>query len=211
VLAIIAFVAIPASFGISAVSTQLVDFVLGQKWNEAAPIIALLAFYGGIFAIQTNSGSVFNAVGKPHLIAGLGGLNVVFLLGFAIPLGYQFGAMGVAVALTLSVSISVPFVFFFVCRSISASTTSVIGVLWRPVVSSSIMYGCVNYLEQLLLSDTNLKSGGMLFILVLTGVLVYAISTLALWWLSGKPASADYRLIKIMFEKIRHHAMNATD
>ena len=203
----LAFVALPASFGISAVSTPLVDFVLGDKWHEAAPLIAVLAFYGGIFALQTNSGSVFNAVGKPHLIAFLGAINVFFLLAFAIPLGYQFGTMGVAVALTLSVSINAPVVFFCVCRVISAA--SVIGVLWRPFISSAGMYGCVAYLERLLVSDTNINSGATLLILVVIGVLVYATLAFALWSLGGKTASAEYRLVMATLERIRYQKRNA--
>jgi PST family polysaccharide transporter len=201
VLAIVAFVALPAGFGISAVAAPLVDIFLGSKWVGAVPLVQVLAIFGAVNAIQTNSASVFNAKGKPYLIALMEMITVALLLGASIPLGAMYGPIGVSLGYLAAFTIAAPITFCVVCREIESGLWGVVNVLWRPIAGSCVMYGVVTQVRNWLTTQA-LGAFEMLLSLVLVGAVVYAIVTSILWWIAGKPVSAEYRLGTLALRKI---------
>ena len=202
VLAIVAFVAIPASFGISATSDLIVDVFLGERWANAAPLVAMLAIFGGLNAIQTNSGSVFNARGKPYLISFVALVNVVLLLGSCIPLALKFGPAGVAAGYVGSYLVLAPLTYYMVYREVQAGFRDHLKILWRPALASLIMFGVVGYVRQLIDARESLSSIEQLAILVITGACTYAAVALVLWYGSGRPRSPEYRLGLAVLRKL---------
>lgn len=201
VLAIVALVALPAAFGISAIATPLVDLFLGDKWADAAPLIALLAVFGGISALQSNSASVFFARGKPHLVSVVALCNIGLLLGSAIPLAIAYGPIGVAFAYVGSYSLVAPVAFYLVTREVGSGLAAVGGVLWRPILACSVMYAAVRYTNSLLMPES-LAVAGRLTVLVAVGAVVYASFVILLWLLAGRPGSAEYRLSAAALRKL---------
>lgn len=203
VLAVVALLAFPASLGISAVAEPLVAMILGEKWAAAAPLIAILAIFGGINAIQTNSSSVFHARGKPHLITVAGTINVAVLLILAIPMAIAFGPTGVAVAYVCAITIIAPVTFFLVCREIELGPTKLISVLWRPLLAGIGMYGAIHLLDDYVSESWSLGPPALIGILVPAGALIYVVFSLILWRLVGQPKSADYRLTLVALRKLQ--------
>lgn len=202
VLAVIALLLLPASLGLSAVARPLVDVFLGDKWTAAAPLIAVLGIYGGVYAIQTNSASVFNAIGKPYLVAFLMLVNIVMLLGACIPLAFAFGPLGVSAGYLISCVLLAPATFYFVCRETSIRFADLAGVLWRPAVSSLVMYVVIGYVSSILAAK-NVASIAMLGALIPLGAAVYSASVVLLWFIAGRPMSAENRLVLIALRRIR--------
>jgi lipopolysaccharide exporter len=200
VLAVIALVAFPAGLGVSAIAHPLVDLLLGDKWAAAAPLVAVLAVFSGIQTLQANSGVVFNALGKPYLNTLLGVMNATLLLSASIPLAANLGSMGVAAAYLGTFALQAPLNFYFVCRETDVTAVDLLGVLWRPICATIVMYASVSYLAELLPHYDSLST---VLILALSGVVTFVAVALVLWSISGRPNSAEYRLASVVARKMR--------
>lgn len=199
VFALIAFVTLPAAFGISAVAAPLVDVLLGDNWTAAGPLVALLAIFGAVNALSSNNSSVFNAVGKPYIIAAMGLANVSVLLTASITLAVEYGPLGVAAAYVGTSIILAPLGFYLVAKELELKGRDFVRVAWRPLICSMLMYGALFYLGQRLAGTNPFATLG---ILLLAGALFYPACSLALWVLCGRPPSAEYRLIGWAFDKL---------
>ena len=74
--------------------------------------------------------------------------------------------------------------------------------IWRPVVASAIMVGGVHGVRQIVITmmyGSSIEVGAM----VVTGVIVYIVVLLGLWWGAGKPEGIESRLLTIAFETIK--------
>ena len=203
VLAIIAIFALPIGLGISAVSTPLVDLVLGDQWRASAPLIVILAVYGALSAVQTNTGSVFNAIGKPQLITLVGTLNIALLLPLSIGLALRQGTVGVAIAYALTSAVIAPVTFFFIARELQVSLRDFLTVFWRPLVASVTMYAVVRALMTELQLDSMSSSAAALATLVPAGIVVYSGVVLALWSITRSADAVETRLLNLLVRRIK--------
>jgi lipopolysaccharide exporter len=206
VLVVIAAIALPAALGIASVAAPLVNVFLGAKWTDVVPIVSILAVYDGVTSLQANTGAVFNALGKPHLATKIGTVDTLVLLASSIILVTQFGAIGVAWAYLGTVLIRTPFVFWYVGREIQARIHDYWTALWRPSVCSLLMYAVVRGLATL---TAEWPSWVQLFVLSMSGAAFYVLAMIALWILSGRPPSADYRLAMTLLSKLRLNGASA--
>lgn len=203
VLSITAVVALPAGLGMAVVATPLVDVVLGERWSSAAPIIGVLAIYASLNALQTNTGSVFNAIGKPHIITVVGLSNTFLLIAAAIPLAINYGPLGVTAAYLGSNLAIAPLTFYFVCRETRLPCRELLTVIWAPLACSLIMYVTVKVFAIKLEASSSIGSALLLAALVALGIFVYSSLMLAVWLLRGRPTTAEYRLAMLIMEKVR--------
>ena len=202
VLALIAVIAVPAGFGIAAVASPLVDLVLGSKWAGAAPIVGILAVYGGINAIGANTGYAFNAIGKPHLNTWIGVLNAVGLLTSAILLALAYGPVGVAIAYLGTALFITPVIYWHAGRELQLRYRAFPLVLWRPILCSALMYLFIQHVDALLVNAGH-ESWAELAILVPLGAALYAILMCLFWVMAGRPRSAEYRVAMMAISKLR--------
>lgn len=203
-LAVIALCALPAGFGIGAIAVPLIDLFLGAKWAAAAPLVGILAIFGALHALHTNSGSIYNAIGKPHLITLTGVCNIVVLVAASLILVQRYGVIGIGVAYLGTSILLTPFNFFVLCRQIGLSARGLIGVLWRPIAASLIMYAGITYTDSVLAASVTLNSLVRLAILIPEGALIYILALSSLWFVIGRPASAaEYRLALLVWGKAR--------
>src|SRR5699024_10694791 len=86
VIRILSFFAFPVFWGISSISPDLVDVVLGQRWEPAVIPLQLLSLVMPIRMIAHGSGGPLGAIGKPHI----GTLNVLIAL-VAMPPAFFIG------------------------------------------------------------------------------------------------------------------------
>lgn len=209
VLTVIAAIALPAGFGIAAVATPLVDVFLGDKWAQVAPIVSILAIFGGISSLHSNTGSLFNAIAKPHLITVIGVIDISVLVTSSIILAMHFGPLGVAVAYLGTALLRTPLVFWYVGRETQLKARALSAALWRPTVCSLFMYAAVQQLA-MLAPIGDFKSWVQLIVLALVGAAVYLTTMLGLWLMAGRPTSADYRLVTAMLARLRSNGHQPT-
>jgi len=94
---VLTLIGMPFCLGVAASAQPLVEVVLGPKWAETAPVIALLGFAMPLMMLQVLFGPATNAAGQPGIytktsIAGAVLLPVAFLI------GVHWGATGIAIA-----------------------------------------------------------------------------------------------------------------
>jgi len=89
-LQIIALVSFPAMTLIAINADWIVKIIFGHKWDEAVPIIEVLAFAGAIQSVSQPAGVVFKSIGKPEIGIYLAPIRALLVV-VAIVLGALLG------------------------------------------------------------------------------------------------------------------------
>lgn len=200
VLRAVAVFALPAAFGLSAVAEPLIAVALGSKWLEAGPIVAVFALYGGINAIQTNTGSVFNARAKPYMITYIGTLNIAILVALSISLVLEYGVIGIAYAFLATSVLTAPVTYYYVCREVQLPLTKLIGTLFAPMMCSALMYLATKALIVQL--APGMHPAGLLAVLIPAGAALYGVMMVGIWYLGGRPHNVEYRVLLLLYRKL---------
>jgi O-antigen/teichoic acid export membrane protein len=202
VTGMIAMLAVPAGIGLAAVANPLVAVMLGEKWTEAGSLIEILAFYGIIGALQTNIGSVFIAIGKPHLLTLTTFIYVAVLFPLMIIGTFKFSVTGAAWAFLITALINMPINIGITAYKLKLSVIGFINVVWRPLFASGLMFYLVRTtVDTLKHSSVQVHDSLILVIGMLAGVLVHIVALFILWVLSGKPNGAERELL----DRVKQH------
>jgi O-antigen/teichoic acid export membrane protein len=175
----------PAGLGIAAVAAPLVTLVLGPRWLEAIPLIQILGVYGAIASMGTNTGAALLALGRPRALTSLAAMRLALLIPAVIWATNSFGVQGTAWAVLAVTCFMTPINFLSLLPVLKVGIGQFLGVLWRPIVASSIMFFAVEVSLQLLSSAGISNSLVGLAVGAGTGVVSYTIIVVLLWQLSG--------------------------
>lgn len=164
-------VVFPAFLGLAAISTEIVDVLLGPAWSQAAaPMAILLA--GGAVAIATSYCENALLVLQRRLwIVGLRTLFILVLVGGLLLFG-KYGPPAIAAASLAACIIQNGAAAYLVSRATPYSFTSYAQTIGAPLALSIAMLGLVHLLRQL--NDlAQLSSLERLPILIAAGALFY--------------------------------------
>jgi len=196
VIGLIAAIALPAAVGLIAVSDRTVALLLGPNWLDAIPLIQLLSLAGSIQVLRTNTYAVYLSVGVPRYQVAINAVHVGLLAVLMLVLVPSRGAGGAAISYLAAMACMVPLDLYLVCRILGLRRSSVLAVIWRPVLAAGLMYAAVWAVSgDIPPSLGNLVRGGELLMLMLLGAAVYVVALAALWMMSGRPATAERVLI----------------
>ena len=192
VLSMIALLVLPAGAGITVTADLLVPVVLGPNWSDAVILIQLLALYGVCIAVQTNTGIMFVALGKPEILTALAGGYLVVLFPSMVWLTLQHGALGAALAVAGSALLFLPINYYVLLSRIELRISSVLAVFWRPASATAFMVCIVKVIEwQLTNAGEPLAPLLQLLLLIAAGAFSYSVILFSLWWLVNRPAGAE--------------------
>ncbi len=167
---LLAFVTFPVFFGISAISPQITNVILGRKWEDAALPLAVLSL-----------GMLLRPIGflVPSFLIGTGQFvaslkNVAFasvLMPSAFFIGSHWGLLGVCGAWVVAYPVN----FMNLFRRVSGVTDTSVGSLIRPLLSplvgSLVMYVVVQMARLAL--PTGVGPASSLILLILIGAVAY--------------------------------------
>lgn len=102
---LIAMVSFPAMTLLAFNAEPVIQFMFGDKWNDAIPIVEILCFAGAVQSISQLGDVIFSSIGKPQLNIYFGLVRTGFTAG-AIIFGSFYGVLVVAWLLLLSKLIS---------------------------------------------------------------------------------------------------------
>jgi lipopolysaccharide exporter len=192
-MSFIAVLAVPAVVGLAATASLVVAVLLGEKWAAAAPVVTLLAFYGITQVLVSNSGAALMALGKVRQIVWMNTFHVVLLISALLLLTPGHGAIGAAGAIVTAGLISLPVSLVLIVRHVGLRLQDLLGVIWRPLIASIIMYFSMEVLRPAAGWTYTSSAGALpaLAVEVLGGALVYVTSLYILWILSGRPLGAE--------------------
>lgn len=195
VAGMIALIAMPICAGIAAVAEPLVLIMLGGKWQEAGPLIRILAIYGLLGALLTNTGAACIAVGKPKLITAVAVVQTLILIPLLV-IGTKWGGvMGAAWACLFTGALAFPLGVAVTLKTINLKFKAYVQTIWRPVSAACGMYLLVNTYLALTVPGTQAMLLLQLLSAVSLGALAYIGMTLTLWKLTGSPRGAEKAML----------------
>lgn len=200
VISVIGAFAMPAGAGIAAIAPLLVPLALGPQWLDAIPLIQILAFYGVLIALQTNTLYVYIALGEPRTASLLNALHVALLIPALIWLTTQAGPVGAAWACLLVTVITTPVNVAVLVRRLDLRIRDLLSPLWRPLLAAALMFGVVRVIvaapEGAPPSGVGLLAlGGHLGLAVVIGATSYALLLWLLWLACRRPPGIERELI----------------
>lgn len=201
----VAFITVPACLGISAISQLIVPVLLGEKWMAAVPVVTLMGFSAAIGALQSNTAPLYEGLGKPSIVTYLTSLRIAVFLPALIIGTTKLQEVGAGMSFVLTELIMLPVTFWVVTKIIDLKVLDLIRAVYRPIISSAIMFYFLFYLFVPLVITSRdiykiLWSSGLIFL----GIAIYALSIIILWLLAGRPeGSAEYILYNTVKKALR--------
>jgi len=162
-------------------------------------LIQWLGLFGILRACTSNIGSIYLALGRPRIIAGLALVTIAVMTPILILLLPVHGALAAAWALLAASGIGLPLNFWLLRKLLHLRMSAVMQVIWRPLVASLLMAAAVSAARWVPLENRVID----LFADVMLGVVVYIGSTMMLWWLSRSPAGGESMLLQAIAGKLK--------
>ena len=187
-LGMITLLILPVGIGIACVAEPLVQALLGERWLQAIPLIAILAISGAIGATQTNNASVWLALGRPHEVAIVQSCYLLVLFPTLYLCLRRYGVEGAGYAYLAAQLVDVVMEMRTTRRLLGFGWEQVGKTVWRPLVAVGVMYVAVRQLDQALAPTTAWLRLG---IDALAGATIYTATVTLLWHLSARPDSAE--------------------
>lgn len=133
---ICATVAIPIALVLGLCAPELVPLLYGPQWAPSVPLVQVLLVASVIRPIWENYHIVFVATGRPVNTIVMASIQLVFLVGIAIPLTNWQGALGTALAAVIAMCISVAIGHWQLRAIVDVRIGSTFGI---PMVAASIV------------------------------------------------------------------------
>jgi O-antigen/teichoic acid export membrane protein len=150
VVSTISLITLPVGVGLAAVSEFAVPVALGEKWRLAIPLVSMLAIYGTIKALGSNTAYIFLALKRPWLLLTLGVTESVILVPVLIFGVREYGLLGACWAYLIAVGVVAPIAYGLALALLKTSVGSLLAGVWRPFVSAGIMLLAVSEAKRLL-------------------------------------------------------------
>lgn len=149
---IIMLAGIPFCLGLSAASESVVEVVLGQKWIETVPVIAILGLAMPFMCLHVLFGPAVCAAGRPGIDTFVRMLGAA-ILPIAFYVGIQWGVNGLAAAWVVSYPVLTAVSAFWVLPVLGVRPRELIEAISGPVMAGVAMYLVVKALAMLIPHD----------------------------------------------------------
>jgi O-antigen/teichoic acid export membrane protein len=162
---------IPAMVGLAIVAPEFVDLVLGDKWQQAVPLIQILAWVGLLQSLQSLNSSILQARDRTQTLFGY---SVVALVASAAGFigGLHWGVVGVAAGYSVACTFVEPFYTYLTARALEVSALEFLRNL-RGVIESTFVMGVVVLLARMVLVNQGVPSALRLVLMIVLGIVVY--------------------------------------
>jgi polysaccharide transporter, PST family len=173
---LIGAITIPAMLGLIVVAPEFVRVVLGARWEEAIPVIQLLAWVGLLQSLQRLNSSVLMACDRARTLLWYSVVVLVASLA-AFVFGLQWGIVGVAAAYAASSTVVELYYTWLTARVLEISPWALARSLSGVIQASLGMLACVAFARFLLAGQL-----GDAWLLVLLTALGAATFGALCWW-----------------------------
>lgn len=144
-LRMIAVIVVPIAIGISALSPNLVEVVLGEDFGEAVIPIAILSIQGLFNALTPSAANVLVAIGAPKYLSVQSTVHATLIVATIYPIAMVSGVVGVCI-LTLVLSVSA-FGFYLVVlsRKLNMRFRNMISPMAPCLISGALVYALLRF------------------------------------------------------------------
>jgi lipopolysaccharide exporter len=183
---------LPASIGLALVAVPLVEVILGSQWTGTAPLIAVLAISGAIEVIAANNGVAYLSMGNARVGATLTAVKLGAMLLLSFMLVPRWGVMGMALSELGASAFVVVLSCAVLVRMLRLPARRLHSVVWRPLVASAVMGGCLVGMVGLPFTGESASGSPQLLLgSICAGATSYGVVLFTLWWLAGRPGGAE--------------------
>lgn len=207
VLSVVAIVTVPAGALIGLLANPLVLTLLGPRWLGAVPLIEVLALFGIVRSLHGPNGSIYLALGRPHAVAGLQGLQLFIAVGLMLQWIPVHGVIGAAWAILVGALIAMGVNFAMVLRAIQLPFGRFVAALWRPsvaVVGMALLLRQIEPSGQIsAVAPHGLTTAVILVVQATTGVVCYLLAVLLLWFVCRCPPGIEKFAVDYLHGKWR--------
>lgn len=187
-------VGLPAVCGLFLVAQPLAATFLPSEWVYVGPLIQILCLSGFFSMSFAPCASALTSIGKVRELFFIRLINIFLHAGF-LYVGYLYaGFMGVAWGKVVA---SIPYflLLFSTLRYYDYFRFKpLLQMIWRPLLASVLMSVCVYSLQQVILLK-NWATAFELIGMIVTGIFIYPVALLSLWWLASKPEGTETRIL----------------
>lgn len=137
-----ALIGVPAFLGIAVLSNEIVLTFFGSQWEEAGPVLALLAAGGVVQTFSFFDHSILIAVGRPGPVVNMAILNTLLnVVGFVIAV--RWGIAAVALAYSIRAMVTAPIWLYVTRRYTGTKPTLVLKQLAWPLLTGMAMVALI--------------------------------------------------------------------
>jgi lipopolysaccharide exporter len=172
---LVGLIATPVCLGLMVAAGPIILVVFGSQWEEAIPILRVLALYALVASVGYHVGDVYKAIGRPNILLIMTFFTLV-LLGLTLWIGAPYGSIGIAWAYVIAVFIERVVSIIISTRFIDVSVKEILVEL-IPSVKGGLVMGAVTLVVLYLTRD--LSPLFSLALLMISGAVSYVG---ILWW-----------------------------
>ncbi|MEQ8968001.1 MAG: lipopolysaccharide biosynthesis protein [Azospirillaceae bacterium] len=191
---VVALVALPAFCGLAAVADLAILVLVGERWIEAAPLLAALSIGAAVTTLTHPNFTLMTGAGKTRWVF-FWALTMAASNLAAVLVASSFGALAVAIAIALRSILLMPLTIFSVARLMPVSAGRYLGALLPAAVATAAMAATVLALRPAIPAD--LAPSIRLAALVAAGGAVYCAVILAAFRRSTLDALGRLRTLKL--------------
>jgi O-antigen/teichoic acid export membrane protein len=190
VIKVVGAVVAPCMLGLIVVAPDFVSVVLGDRWQDATPVIQILACVTLMQGFTAVGDRVLLALGHAHILLRFSAVRTVLAIA-AFVVGLQWGIVGVAACYAI---VTVPvqaYLTVLVTRMLGVGQLDVLRSISGVAQASLVMFALCLGARELLL-DTALGPGARLVAVIGVGIASYG---LALRW-RGPDVLAEFKKLR---------------
>lgn len=143
----VTLVAIPICGAMMALAPHIISVLYGEKWLPSVPVLVVLSLFGLERAVNSISGQVILAQGRPDIGLKLALLKLSVMALGIVPLTARFGFWGTAIAVTLSAGAIQVAVFPVVARLLDLRIRLILKQILLPCLGTLLMVGTIMVLR----------------------------------------------------------------
>lgn len=183
-LGVVAFVCFPALLGLWSLSEVFTVVVLGEKWRPAATLLSWIAPIGLMNVIDSASGTVLVAKGRPHVLLILTICSTAFMAVF-LALGSQFSMQHAMHGLLTAAVFSTALSLSQVCKNLKMHFLAIGKVLLPITMAACFAALTMSYVANDVLASS--KPLTRLLFACLAGLVTYGLSS----WVFARKSLLD--------------------
>jgi PST family polysaccharide transporter len=188
----LAVVIVPIGLGLAAVSDPLIRTLYTDKWEDAIPVLSVIAVYMVLQAVAFNIGDIYKATGRPGLLSKVSLARLpVLIVGLWWATTGPETILAVAVAQLISAVFTVVLSIAVASRTLDIRAGEILGSFWSAFIAGGLMTGAVAIV--LLLLPSGVASPLELVLGVGVGAVVYGA---AVWVLEREKLVTFLRVVR---------------
>jgi O-antigen/teichoic acid export membrane protein len=193
VTALTVLLAVPMGVGTSLVSGPFISLVVGQRWTDAAPLMALVAIAAIPVAPGLIGSALLTAQARLRILCAITTAAAVLRAGLAIIITRHHGLMGIALGMGVLVLLENLSLLRAAGRAGGVTLRRLLATAWRPLAAAGAMVLALKGagLAWLLPPPAALDAATALLSASALGAAAFAAVLTGLWLLAGRPQGAE--------------------